>query len=106
MQKTNNMKAIVTGVKKSSGFAYLNGHTFEVKEVLHSFISLKIPFKNENFLTTDFSFAEVTIVDIDNEVQKAYDDYCWGNDNRTYIRLKNYCIDKHIKTNEQQPVYA
>ena len=102
------MKAIITGVKKSSGFANLNGHTFEVKEILHSLIALKIPSKLDisKFDTVDFSFAEVTIVDIDDEVQKAYNDYCWGNDNITYWRLKNYCTDKHIKTNEVITQYA
>ena len=102
------MKAIITGVKKSSGFANLNGHTFEVKEILHELIAMSIPSKmiDGKFDTCDFSFAEVTIVDIDNEVQQAYDDYIWGSDNKTYYRLKNYCACKSIRTNEQVKTYA
>lgn len=102
------MKAIITGVKKSSGFAYLNGHTFEVKEILHELVAMSIPSKliDGKFDTCDFSFAEVTIVDIDNEVQQAFDDYNWGNDNKTYFRLKMYCSDKKIETNEQVKIYA
>ena len=102
------MKAIITGVKKSSGFAYLNGHTFEVKEILSNIVALSIPSKiiDGKFDTCDFSHEEVTIVDIDNEVQQAYNDFCWGNDNSTYIRLKNYCIVKSIKTNEKIQTYA
>lgn len=101
--KTITMKAIITNVKKSSGFAYLNGHTFEVKEILHDLVALSIPSKiiYGKFDTCDFLFAEVTIVDIDNEMQQAYDDYNWGNDNKTYSRLKNYCAYKSIKTNEK-----
>ena len=102
------MKAIITGVKKSSGFAYLNGHTFQVKEILHKLVALSIPSKliDGKFDTCDFSFAEVTIVDIDIEVQQAFDDYNWGNDNRTYFGLKFYCADKGIKTNEKIQTYA
>lgn len=97
------MKAIITGVKKSSGFAYLNGHTFEVKEILSNIVALYIPSQlvKGKFDTCDFTFAEVTIVDIDEEVQKAFDAYNWGSDKRTYLRMKMYCGDKKIETNEK-----
>lgn len=97
------MRAIITGVKKSSGFAYLNGHTFEVKEVLSNIVALYIPSQTiaGKYDTCDFSFAEVTIVDIDEEVQKAFDAYNWGSDKKTYWPLTWYCRDKKIETNQK-----
>lgn len=97
------MKAIITGVKKSSGFARLNGHTFIVAEVLSEFVAVYIPSQlvEGKFDTCDFTHEEVTIVDIDEEVQKAFDSYNWGSDLRTYSRLKMYCGNKKIETNEK-----
>ena len=88
--------------------SYLNGHTFEVKQILSNLVALSIPSQicEGRFDTCDFSFDEVIIVDIDNEVQQAFDDYNWGNDNRTYFGLKFYCADKGIKTNEKIQTYA
>lgn len=85
------MKAILK-VSNFSSYSNLNGLTFEVKEVLSSIISLSI--KN---VTTDFSYKEVTIVDIDLEIQKAYDSYNWGSDNSTYPRLVRYCEENKIQ---------
>jgi len=101
------MKAIIN-TKKASGFSYLNGRTFEVKEVFTSFIAIQIPSQicNDKFDTCDFNHNEILIVDIDREVQKAYDDYNWGSDNKKYMRLKDYCIANRIKTNEQLTTIA
>jgi hypothetical protein len=101
------MKAIIN-TKKTSGFSYLNGRTFEVKEVFTTFVAIQIPSQicYGKFDTCDFNHNEVIIVDIDAEVQKAYDDYSWGNDNKRYIKLKDYCISNRIKTNEQLTTIA
>jgi len=86
------MKAIITGVKKSSGFHYLNGLTFEVKELLNSGVALKIPSKiiEGRYDTCDFSFSEITIVDIFLEIQNEYEDYS------RYKKLLAYCKAKGI----------
>jgi hypothetical protein len=101
------MKAIIN-TKKTSGFSYLNGCTFNVKEVFTSFVAIEIPSQicEGKYDTCDFNHNEVLIVDIDAEVQRAYDDYNWGNDNRRYIKLKDYCISNRIKTNEQLTTIA
>lgn len=95
------MKAIIN-TKKSSGLSHLNGKTFEVKEILSNIVALSIPSQicEGRFDTCDFAFDEVIIVDIDAEVQKAYNDYCWS-ESKQYIKLKNYCIKNRIKTNEK-----
>lgn len=56
------MKAIIN-VSNGSTYALYNGLTFEVKEVLSRFVAVDI-----NGVTTDFSFSEVMIVDIYQEV--------------------------------------
>ena len=101
------MKAIIN-TKKTSGFSYLNGHTFEVKEVFSSFFAIEIPSQicEGRYDTCDFNHNEVLIVDIDAEIQKAFNDHNWGNDHKRYIHLKNYCITKKIKTNEQLTTFA
>lgn len=82
--------------------SYLNGHTFEVKEILSNLVSLNIPSKiyEGRFVTCDFAFNEVIIVDIDAEVQKAFDAYNW-NGSKLYANLMNYCTKNGIKTNEK-----
>jgi len=91
------MKAIITNLSKESSYYDLIGQTFEVKEVLHSNVALII-----EGITTDFYFKEVFIVDIEKEVQIAYDLSNWLSSNTShYSRLKNYCKAKNIITNEQ-----
>jgi hypothetical protein len=87
------MRAIVTNVKKLSNYHQYNGLTFNVKEVLGKIIALQIPSleAKNGFATVDFSFKEVTIIDIENELQNAYDDFKWGSDSRRYDNLKLYC---------------
>jgi len=95
-------------MKAISGFSYLNGRTYKVKEVFTSFVAIEIPSQicEGRFDTCDFNHNEVLIVDIDNEIQKAFDDHNWGINHKAYIHLKNYCIAKKIKTNEQLTTYA
>jgi hypothetical protein len=102
------MNAIINIKTKTSGFSHLNGHTFQVKELFSSFCAILIPSEicDGRFDTCDFNYDEIIIVDIDNEVQKAYDNYNWGSNNKAYINLKNYCIAKKIKTNEQVTTFA
>ena len=95
------MKAIITGVKKSSGFHYLNGLTFEVKQLLNSGVALKIPSKiiEGRYDTCDFSFSEITIVDISLEIQNEYEDYKRGGAfelHSRYYKLFAYCTAKGI----------
>lgn len=96
------MKAIINIKRKSSGFAYLNGHTFEVKSVLSNLVAVQIPSQicEGKFDTCDFAFDEVIIVDIDQEVQHQYDQYCWDGKG-CYVNLRYYCIANRIKTNEK-----
>jgi len=100
------MEAIIN--TKSATYKHLNGKTFAIKEIFTSFVALELPF---NFIkgginTTDFNHKEVIIVDIDNEIQSAFDDHNWGNDCKRYIHLRNYCITKKIKTNEELTTFA
>lgn len=96
------MKAIIK-TKKSSGMSYLNGRTFEVKQILSNLIALSIPSQicEGRFDTCDFAFDEVIIVDIDAEIQKAFDDYNWSGIYPSYFNLVNYCTKNGIKTNEK-----
>ena len=92
------MKAILN-VNEFSCYARFNGLTFEVTEVLNRQVALLIPnLELGKCLTTDFSFSEVIIVDIANELQKAYDNYNWGSDNGIYNNLKAYCTKRGIIT--------
>jgi len=94
------MKAIININRKSSGFSYLNGHTFEVKEILSNLVAVQIPSQicEGKFDTCDFAFNEVIIVDIDEEVQSEYNQYCWDGKG-CYFNLGYYCIANRIKTN-------
>jgi len=96
------MKAIINIKRKSSGFSYLNGHTFEVKEVLSNLVAVQIPSRicEGRFDTCDFGFDEVIIVDIDSEMQKSLDVYNWSG-SKLYDNLLNYCTKNGIKTNEK-----
>jgi len=100
------MKAIINTTSKN--YKHLNGRTFNVKELFTSFVAIELTneFVKGGIITTDFNHNEVLIIDIDAEVQKAYDNYNWGNDNKSYIKLKNYCISNRIKTNEQLTIIA
>jgi hypothetical protein len=98
------MKAIIN--TKSKNYKHLNGRTFNVKQVFSSFVAVEVTseFVKGGIITTDFNHNEVLIVDIDNEVEMALE--YWGNDSKTYINLKNYCISNKIKTNEQLTTFA
>jgi hypothetical protein len=100
------MKAIIN--TKSASYKHLNGRTYKVKQVFSSFVAIEIPSQicEGRFDTCDFNHNEVLIVDIDAEVQRAYDNFNWGSDNKTYIRLKDYCLANRIKTNEQRTTIA
>jgi hypothetical protein len=102
------MKAIINIKQKTSGFSHLNGRTFEIKELFSSFCAIQIPSQicDGRFDTCDFAYNEILIVDIDSEIQKAFDDHNWGSNTKAYIHLKNYCIAKKIKTNEQVTIFA
>jgi len=100
------MKTIIN--TKSKNYKYLNGRTFNVKELFTSFVAIELTseFVKGGIITINFNHNEVLIVDIDAEVQKAYDYYNSGNDNKRYIMLKHYCISNRIKTNEQLTTIA
>jgi len=66
------MNAIVN-VKKASSYSKYNGLTFPVIDVLDRIICMDID--NQSVI---FSHKEVIIVDIQNELQKAYDMYNWS----------------------------
>lgn len=78
------MRAIIS-VNKSSAYASLNGHTFEVKAIYDTSLDLNI-----NGTTTSFEFSEVVIVDLQSEIQRFFDQFNWDG-NTTYVRLRTYC---------------
>jgi len=83
------MKAIVN-VNKKSAYSKYNGLTFDVIDVMSTIISLNIDNR-----TVDFSHKELFIVDINNELQREYDNYNWGS--KTYLnQLKLYCAFNDI----------
>lgn len=90
------MKAIVN-VKKSSYQAINNGLTFEVKELLDNIVAIDIPSKN-GFTTTDFTFKEVLIVDIETELDIAFRNLYHGLEVSQYERLCKYVKQNNIKT--------
>ena len=100
------MKAIID--TKSASYKHLNGKTFNVKQVFSSFVAIEIPSQicEGKFDTCDFNHNEVLIVDIDAEIQKAFDDHNWGINHKAYIHLKNYCIANKIKTKEVLNTFA
>lgn len=89
------MKAIIK-VSKHSAYAKYNGQSFEVVEVLSQLIALAIPNECGQYYTTDFGFSEVKILDIQKEMQQAYDNFNWGSDCRTFAGLQGYCQIKKI----------
>ena len=84
------MKAVVS-VHKRSAYAYLNGHTFTVKSIYNSTVILDV-----NGVHTSFSFSEVFIVDIQKEMQNAFNDYNFYG-NTTFFKLNTYCEKKGYK---------
>lgn len=83
------MKAIIN-VNKKSAYADFNGRTFEVTEILDTRVSLNIL-----GTVTDFSHKEVSIVDIDTELQNEYDSYNWGSRN-CFKALELYAFNNGI----------
>ena len=79
------MRAIVN-VSKGSYYVKYNGLTFDVDELQSSRITLSI-----KGIDVDFSFNEVIIVDLQKELQTAFDNFNWGSDVKTYRRLIDYC---------------
>lgn len=84
------MKAIIN-TKKSSGMSYLNGQTFEVIRIYDKFVEVKVPSKviEGRLDSVDFSFNEIFIVDIKNELK-------WVSDGKTYQRLMNYVTERKM----------
>jgi hypothetical protein len=64
------MKAIVN-VNKNSAYSYLNGRTFEVKELNSKTIAVEIKHKEFGICIADFSYTEVLIIDIEFEISEA-----------------------------------
>jgi hypothetical protein len=89
------MTAIVN-VDKSSSFSKYNGLTFEVNDVFPKVIHLIV---NDHEMDRDMihlNHKEIMIVDIQKELQVAYDNYNWGNDHNTYMNLQLYCLINNI----------
>jgi hypothetical protein len=84
------MNAIVK-VNKNSSFANLNGLTFKIKEFASKIVALNI-----NGTTTDFSYTEILICDFQTELQREYNNYNWGCENK-YNRLCHYAKENKIK---------
>jgi len=98
------MKAIINlPYNSNSSYRSLNGNTFEIKEVLSILICLLIPNEIGDFKSVDFSFKEVLIVNVNTEIQKAYDSYNCGSDYLTYNILVRYCKENKIQF--QKPTY-
>jgi hypothetical protein len=77
------MQAIITN-KEINVF----GRTFGIKNISNKNIELL-----NNCI---FEFSDVLIVDIDFEIQKAYNQYNRRGDS-LYYRLRNYCISNKIE---------
>lgn len=90
------MKAIIN-VNENSAYAHLNGKTFPAKELMSTLVAMDI-----YGTTVDFQHQEVLIVDLDAEMQSAYDAFNWGGGNNAtkYNNLKNYCTENGFITNE------
>jgi hypothetical protein len=79
------MKAIIN-VPKGSSYANRNGLTFDVFEILSKVVVLDI-----EGITTDFSFKEVLIVDIQEEVKNYTNTSGLSkNDERIFFNLLAY----------------
>ena len=87
----NKIYAIVN-VNKHSAYAHLNGLTFEVKEIRHSQIDLLIEGR-----TVCFGHKEVMICDLQNTMQKVYDNRNWSGG--SYERIYN-SLELYVKANE------
>lgn len=88
------MKAVVH-VEKSAVYSEYNGLTFPVKDLLSSIIGLKMPSKYgiDREDTVDFTFDEVTIVDIKEEIAVASK----RGDAQTLSNLERYCKHRRIR---------
>ena len=83
------MKAVIA-LPNGSAYAHLNGHTFDVHEILSNIIVLDI-----EGVKTDFGHSEVIIVDFPKEMQLAYDMAAWNvNELSRLHNLKEY-QEKH-----------
>ena len=105
------MRAIITGVKKASGYSIYNGLTFEIKDYMKGLVGLKIPSKLDidKFDTIDFSWNEIFITDVQIEIKVCQNqiDFLskikhtdWSKDINEYQNqinyLKKYCEFKKI----------
>lgn len=89
------MKAILN-VKKGSAYAHLNGHTFKITALYNTSVDLAITNELSQVINTSFGFEEITICDIQNIMQWAFDAYNWDG-NTTYIKIQEYCKVKKYK---------
>ena len=93
------MQAIIWVNKKSQYFNH-NGKTFKIGDLLHGGAGLIGV--NEQFPEnqTDFSFDEILIVDIVNELAKARHESIYGSSAEAFSIVKmlnNYCAIRDIK---------
>lgn len=87
------MKVIINIKNKRSQYAKFNGLTFKVAELM--FGSVGVLLRQGNFNQTDFSYDEVIIVDIVEEIKKVKDSNSI-NDERAFKILVDYVKLKEI----------
>ncbi|MDY3538168.1 hypothetical protein PG275_09165 [Riemerella anatipestifer] len=93
------MKAIIK-VNTESFYSKYNFLTFEVFEIGGSWVSFKGLHPSFPQNEVDFTFDEIFIVDIENELKKAMFNSKNGNEaTRKFTALKKYCEFKNIKIN-------
>ncbi len=95
------MKAIIK-VNKNSSYANLNGLTFDVNMIVGRKL---LNISTDGLTTADFSIKEVMIVDIQNELQHAFDNNNFHGGFRnsdTLAFLQNYISENNIQVEEPQ----
>lgn len=92
------MEAIIN-VKGASAYSVFNGHTFEVSKIWNHSVDVKgiNPEYPQN--DVNFTFAEIIIPNLGEELQKAYDAANWygGEHLEKYNALVKYCELKKFK---------
>ena len=94
------MKAILK-VKKGSSYARYNGLTFNVNSIIGTqLLNLQM-----DGYTADFSIYELLIVDVQHELQLAYDEINWGYQQsvKKLDMLRRYTIENSI--NVSDPIF-